>query len=74
MTLDRVKNLQTVKIRSIDGGTDLRRRLNQLGIFEGGKVRVKRPSRFGGPLIIEFDQCEVAIGRGMAAQITIEPA
>jgi Fe2+ transport system protein FeoA len=72
MTLDNVKTNQTAKIIYIEGGWWIRQRLNQLGIFVGGRVQVKRSSAFGGPLIIEFDNSKVAIGRGMAAHIHIE--
>ena len=72
MTLDKVKSNQVVEIKHIDGGWGTRQRLNQLGIYAGGRVRIKRSSAFGGPLIIAFNNSEVAIGRGLAARIQIE--
>ena len=73
MTLDQIKSNQTVQIDHIQGGWGIRQRLNQMGIFEGGHIKVKRHSRFGGPLVIEYNNSEVAIGRGMAAHILVKP-
>lgn len=72
MTLDKAKSEQKVRIVRINGGCGIRQRLHQLGIFEGGWVCVKRRSHFGGPLVIEYDLCQVALGRGMAEQIGVE--
>ena len=72
MTLDKVKADQTVEISQINGGWGIRQRLNQLGIFVGEHVRIKRGSSFGGPLVIEYNNSEVAIGRGMAAHIQVK--
>ncbi len=72
MTLDQAKSNQIVTIDHIHGGWGIRQRLNQIGIHEGEHVKVKRHSRFGGPLLIEYNHSEVAIGRGMAAQISIK--
>lgn len=73
MTLDNAKADQVVKIRQIQGGWGIRQRLNQLGLFEGGLVKIKRGSALGGPLLLEYNNSEIAIGRGMAAQITVSP-
>lgn len=72
MTLDKVRAEQVVKISQINGGWGIRQRLNQLGLFVGGQVKIKRCSCLGGPLLLEFNNSMVAIGRGMAAHITIE--
>ncbi len=73
MTLDKAKTDQIVEIRHIHGGWGIRQRLNQLGLYEGGRVKVKRGSALGGPLLLEYNNSEVAIGRGMAAHITVRP-
>jgi Fe2+ transport system protein FeoA len=72
MTLDKAKSEQKVRIVRINGGAGVRQKLHQLGIFEGGWVCVKRHSHFGGPLIIEYDLCEVALGHGMAEKIDVQ--
>jgi Fe2+ transport system protein FeoA len=72
MTLDHIKTDQRVQILSIDGGWCVRQRLNQLGLFAGAQIRIKRGSAFGGPLVIEYNNSEIAIGRGMAAHINVK--
>lgn len=72
MTLEQAKANQNVEICRIDGGGCLRQRLNQLGLFIGAHVTIKRSSVFGGPLVIAYNNSEIAIGRGMAAHIQIK--
>lgn len=72
MTLDKAKADRKVRILRIDGGEGVRNRLHQLGIFEGGWLFVRRRSAFGGPLIIEYDSSQVALGRGMAEKIVVQ--
>ena len=72
MTLDKAKTDQVVEINHIKGGWGIRQRLNQLGLFEGGYVKIKRGSSLGGPLVLEHNNSEIAIGRGMAAHITVK--
>lgn len=72
MTLDKAKSNQIVEIRQINGGCCVRQRLNELGLFSGTHVKIKQASSFGGPIVISYNNSEVAIGRGMAAHIQIE--
>jgi Fe2+ transport system protein FeoA len=72
MTLDEAKVNQTVEIHAIDGGWCIRQRLNQLGLFVGAHVKIKQSSAFGGPLVIVYNNSQVAIGRRMAAHIRIK--
>ncbi len=72
MTLDKAKSHQSVEIRQINGGCCIRQRLNELGIFVGTHVKIKRGSALGGPLVISCNNSEVAIGRGMATHIQIK--
>ncbi len=72
MTLDKAPLNRRIRIVRINGGIGVRQRLHQMGIFEGSCIRVRRRSRFGGPLLIEYGPCSVAVGRGMAEQIDVE--
>jgi len=72
MTLDKGKSNQTVEICRIDGGGCIRQRLNELGLFVGTLIRIKQASAFGGPIVISYNNSQVAIGRGMAAHIQIK--
>ncbi|MBN1481942.1 ferrous iron transport protein A [candidate division KSB1 bacterium] len=72
MTLDQAKSNQRVEICQIDGGWCLRQRLNQIGLYVGAHVIIKQSSAFGGPLVIVYNNSQIAIGRGMAAHIQIK--
>ena len=72
MTLDKAKVNQIVEICGIDGGWTIRQRLHQLGLFVGARVKIKQRSAFGGPVVITYNNSQVAIGRGMAAHIRIK--
>ena len=72
MTLDKAKSNQTVEIRQIAGGCCVRQRFNELGLYVGAQIKIKQSSSFGGPIVISYNNSEIAIGRGMAAHIQIE--
>lgn len=72
MTLDKAKSNQIVEIQQIVGGCCIRQRLNELGLFVGAHVKIKQGSSFGGPIVISYNNSQVAIGRGMAAHIQIK--
>jgi Fe2+ transport system protein FeoA len=72
MTLDKAKSNQTVEISQIAGGC-VRQRLNELGLFVGAHIKIKQGSSFGGPIVIAYNNSEIAIGRGMASHIQIKP-
>lgn len=59
-------------ITRIVGGHGRQRHLRAIGIREGKRVRIltKQPAR--GPLVIEIDGSQIAIGRGMAAGVLVE--
>lgn len=59
-------------ITSIDGGRNLNIKLRQYGLFVGDQVRVLRLAPLGGPVLIEVNGREIALGRGIAARITVE--
>ncbi|MBC7101022.1 FeoA family protein [Methanothermobacter tenebrarum] len=70
-----LKNLKTGKnaiVREITGGIGLKRRLESLNIRVGKKIRKVSTLPFRGPIIIEVDNCKIAIGRGMAGKILVE--
>jgi len=73
MSLDNSAVNQVVRVREIMGGWRIRQRLNQLGIHVGDALMVKRSGMFGGPILINIHDTDVAIGRGMARKILVEP-
>ncbi|OOB80333.1 MAG: hypothetical protein BEN19_05500 [Epulopiscium sp. Nuni2H_MBin003] len=46
--------------------------LNAIGIFKGQEVLKKATYKHGGPVLVEIESREVAIGKDFATQITVE--
>lgn len=61
-----------LKITAIDGEKSLNMKLRQYGLFVGDRVRVLRLAPLGGPLLVEVNGREIALGRRIAAKITVE--
>uniref|UniRef100_A0A7J3ZKA7 Ferrous iron transport protein A n=1 Tax=Fervidicoccus fontis TaxID=683846 RepID=A0A7J3ZKA7_9CREN len=59
------------RIVSINAGCGLVQRLMQMGLFPGTIVEVLENSR--GPILIQVEGSRIAIGRGMASKILVEP-
>ena len=69
--LDTPKN-ETVRIIDYEGGKGVGFKLRQLGLCPGRKVKVLRFAPMGGPVMIDIDGRSVALGRGIAARVTVE--
>jgi len=57
---------------SIAGGRRLLAKLNQIGLHAGDTVRVLRVAPLGGPVLVEINGREIALGRGVAEKILVE--
>ena len=62
----------TVRVVDFDGGINLRNKLIQYGIYPGDCLRLLRKAPLGGPLLVECNDREIALGRGVAAKIIVE--
>ena len=62
----------SLRILLITGGWEVRRSFNQLGIQPGDRVKVLRRAPFGGPLMIDNQGSQVAIGKQLAEKIRVE--
>jgi ferrous iron transport protein A len=51
---------------------EVRVKLNQYGLYIGDTVRVLRVAPLGGPLLVEVNGREIALGRGVAEKIFVE--
>lgn len=70
-TLNTVPAGQTVELAAIDGGRRLRKRLADLGLTAGSRIRVVQ-NHFAGPLLLAVQHdTRLAIGRGMAQKIRV---
>ena len=71
MTLDSVKENIEVKIIEIEGGHQMKRQIEDIGIRKNDRVQILQNSK-SGPIILMKNNLRVAIGRGMSKKITIE--
>lgn len=72
LTLTSMKNMQSGTVTAIQGGGEMNRRLEALGIHEGSKVIKKSAMPGFGPVIVAVGNTEIAIGHGMASRIFVE--
>ncbi len=64
---------EAVKLVAIHGGARIRQRLADLGLTPGTTLQVVQTNTWG-PLIVAFKgSARLAIGRGMAHKIEVEP-
>ena len=71
--LSQLSEGQPAKVISIEGGVDISKRIQGLGIREGSTV-IKVTGLFSrGPIIVKVGHTQIALGRGMAAKVMVEP-
>jgi len=63
---------ELVRIIDYRGGRGVGYKLRQLGLSPGREVKVLRYAPLGGPLMIDVTGRSVALGRGIAARVTVE--
>ena len=63
----------TARIQNFHGSKNLSTKLRQYGLFIGDQVRLLRMAPFKGPILIEVNGREIALGYGIAAKIMVEP-
>lgn len=71
-TLLNIDNGKKVKILKISGGKGVRQHLQCLGIHIGDIVTLKKTSFLGGPVLLEINGYDVALGKGVASKIEVE--
>lgn len=72
LSLSTMKNMQFGIVIVINGGGEMRKRLEALGIRVGSKI-IKKSALIGfGPVIVSVGNTEIAIGHGMASRIFVE--
>jgi len=59
-------------ILAFNGGRQMRQSLNQVGIHIGDPFSVVRGAHLGGPMIIQINSAQIALGRGMAEKIVVK--
>jgi len=74
MTLYRNRENDRVRIVGITGSISVKRMLSDLGIRAGDTIRITRNAPFGGPVLIERNSMELALGKEIAECILVEEA
>jgi ferrous iron transport protein A len=64
---------QEGKILKIIGGHGIINKLEALGVRIGKKIKKINSAKRGGPLVFEIDNTQIAIGKGIAKKILINP-
>lgn len=72
MCLLNVQNGEWVRVLGFAGGQGVEEKLRPLGVFPGERARVVRQAPFGGPVLVEIQGREIALGRGVAAKVMVE--
>ncbi len=73
MTLDQLPKGTSARVVNFVGGPGLYRNLSQMGIHRGDTIVVSRAGAFRGPLLVEIHGIRIALGRGVANRIVVEP-
>ena len=58
---------------AFNGGPNMIRRLENLGLLRGKTIKKISNNPFKGPVVVKINQVELAIGFKMASRITVEP-
>lgn len=71
MYLSDVKNGMTATVKEIESGCEMYRRILELGIFPGTRLKILQNVP-GGPVIFEKNGSKMMLGQGMAQKIRVE--
>ena len=61
-----------VKVLGFEGNARFQDRLLQHGLYPGDRARILRSAPLNGPLLVEVNGREIALGRGVARKILVE--
>ena len=73
ITLTRMQTGQSGRVVKIQGGFGVIDRLNALGIIPGKRITKISSMLARGPVAIQMDRAQLAIGYGMANKIIVQP-
>ena len=72
IVLNQMKEGQHGRVVAIDGGRGVTNRLIALGIRPGKKITKVSAMFMGGPVTVQVDSTQIAIGFGMAKKVIVE--
>ncbi len=70
--LTKFKKGVKVKIKDIEAGNRASMNLRNIGIQKGFVIKILRESTLKGPVVIDRDDTEIALGYNLAQKITAE--
>lgn len=73
VSLTQIASGQSAKVVAIEGGQSCQEKLQNLGFREGIVVKKIRGMFSHGPLIVKAGRAEIALGRGLAERVLVEP-
>ena len=73
MTLVELDSGRRAKVMTFNGGPNMIKRLENLGLLRGKTIEKVSNNPFKGPVVVKIDQVELAIGYRMADRIMVEP-
>ncbi len=72
MDLTQARSGEVVRVKEILGGQRAVTRLREMGLVEGALIKVI-DNPIIGPIIVEVNGTKIALGRGMAKKVIVEP-
>ena len=72
MDLSRLKPGEKAKVVCIQGGRGVTSRLETLGLRPGCSVKVVTSQPGGGPIVVQVNNTQAAIGCGMAMKVMVQ--
>ena len=73
ITLFDLESGKKATIKRLDGGVEFQKKLTSLNIRVGKTIRKITAQPLHGPVVIEIDNTEAAIGMNMAKKIVVVP-
>ncbi|MDD3591089.1 MAG: FeoA family protein [Sulfurovum sp.] len=71
-TLFDLKSGEEAVIKNLKGGAEFQKKLRSLNLRRGKMIRKVTAEPFHGPVVVEIDNTEIAIGMNMAKKIVVE--
>jgi|LSQX01.3.fsa_nt_gb ferrous iron transport protein A len=72
LTLNQLNDDSKAVVMNINGGSNLVKKLNALGIREGVVLTKESQSFLRGPVTVKIGQSKIAVGYGMAEKILVK--
>ena len=72
LTLLALRENETGYITEVSGGTEFQGKLKAMGLYTGRHIVKRSPEKAGGPVVVEVMGTRVALGRGMAAKVSVK--